>query len=194
MADRGWAATNGRAGAGVLQREQQEFLEVLDSMLAAEAGQERFLGDLVGGGVDATVRFLSTQARLAYQYFSTQKYGCYCGKGTECNHVKDNLDRCCLQHDRAYGAVGVNDTVDMWTPLGFRRSRQADLALAACASRTRYEWHWYGPAAAAYREALIFIFTTRADIALALEALPSCIKDNATLPLWEASRLLSACG
>ena len=147
----------------------------------------------IQGAIRAALRYLATQARLAYRYFSTQKYGCFCGKGTECLTPKDHLDRCCLEHDRAYNRVRVNITVDMWTPLGFRLSRPADLALVSCAARTRWDAHWYGPAAAAYREALILIFTTRAEVAAGLESLPNCIKNNGSVSVWDVDRLLAGC-
>ena len=187
--------------------ERQEFLEILETMTppAADRGElaeatrpvvvaeEQFLGDLLGRGLEATLQFLASQARLAYQYFSTKRYGCFCGKGTQCSHPKDALDRCCLDHDAAYGRHGVNTTIDMWTPRGFILSRPADLALVACAGRTRWDPHWYGPAAAAYREALILIFGTRAKVAATLATMPPCIRDNAKVPLWEVGQLLSTC-
>jgi hypothetical protein len=187
--------------------EQQEFLEILRTMTvpAADRGEimqvtrpvavmeEQFLGDLLGRGVEATLQFLATQARMAYRYFSTQQYGCFCGKGSQCSHPKDALDQCCLTHDHGYGRHGVNTTIDMWTPRGFILSRTADLDLVTCASATRWDSHWYGPAAAAYREALVLIFSTRAKIAATLAAMPPCIRDNGKVPLWEVGRLLSTC-
>jgi hypothetical protein len=203
MCDCGGKGTVKRARAG----EQQEFLEILQTMTvpAADRGEimeatrpvavmeEQFLGDLMGRGVEATLQFLATQARMAYRYFSTQQYGCFCGKGSQCAHPKDALDRCCLAHDSGYGKYGVNTTVDMWTPRGFVLSRQADLDLVDCASRTRWDPHWYGPAAAAFRESLILIFSTRAKVAATLSAMPPCIRDNGKVPLWEVGRLLSTC-
>lgn len=203
MCDCGGKGTVRRARAG----EQQEFLEILQTMTvpAADRGEimeatrpvavmeEQFLGDLMGRGVEATLQFLATQARMAYRYFSTQQYGCFCGKGSQCAHPKDALDRCCLAHDSGYGRYGVNTTVDMWTPRGFVLSRQADLDLVDCASRTRWDPHWYGPAAAAFRESLILIFSTRAKVAATLSAMPPCIRDNGKVPLWEVGRLLSTC-
>ena len=147
----------------------------------------------IPSAVAASLHYLATQARLAYRYFSTQKYGCFCGKGTLCPAPTDNLDRCCLEHDLAYNRAKVNLTIDMWTPLGFRLSRTADLALVNCAAATRWDFHWYGPAAAAYREALILIFSTRAEVAQALESLPSCIKNNGSTPVWDVDRLLARC-
>jgi hypothetical protein len=147
----------------------------------------------IQSAVAASLRFLATQARLAYRYFSTQKYGCFCGKGTLCQAPIDKLDECCLAHDRAYNAVKVNVSVDMWTPLGFRLSRTADLALVSCAAATRWDAHWYGPAAAAYREALILIFSTRAEVAQSLESLPGCIKNNGITPVWNVDGLLARC-
>jgi hypothetical protein len=141
----------------------------------------------------SVLRYLAEQAQRAYRYFSTQKYGCYCGKGTECTVPIDNLDRCCQQHDRDYSAQRLNVSIDMWTPLGFRLSRAADLRLADCAARTRWDLHWYGPAAAAYREALIVLFRTRAWIAGQLEGLPACVRNNGRIPLWDINGLMAAC-
>ena len=190
--------------------ERQEFLELLETMTGpgtsrGEVGEimeatrpvvvveEQFLGDLLSRGLEATLQFVANQARLAYRYFSTQRYGCFCGKGTQCSHPKDALDRCCFDHDAGYGKHNVNTTVDMWTPRGFILSRQADLALVECAGRTRWDRHWYGPAAAAYREALILTFGTRAKVAATLAAMPPCIRNNDKVPVWEVGRLLSAC-
>jgi hypothetical protein len=102
--------------------------------------------------------------------FHEQRYGCWCGPGNVCTEVRDAIDACCKEHDVAYARLGVTSgtpgpgQVDMWSPEGFKRTMFADAGLVACTQLTKLDLHPYGPAAAAYREGVAFIFGTRAAI------------------------------
>jgi hypothetical protein len=107
--------------------------------------------------------------------FTEKRYGCFCGPGHVCETPIDTLDRCCQAHDLAYDKVGVSSTagpgqVDMWTAEGLMRTEDADAELVACSTKTFFEWHWYGPAATAYRVFVALIFGARVLAAKFLRA------------------------
>ena len=162
----------------------------IDSELEAELVLEEYEAEL-----GSVLRFLAMEAQRAFRYFSTQKYGCFCGAGTVCGSPIDAIDECCRRARRGLHQGGlVNVSIDMWTPLGFRRSRAADLRLVDCVARTRWDAHWYGPAAAAYREALIVRFRLRAWIASQLRArCPYASRTTQSIPLWNVDRLVATC-
>jgi hypothetical protein len=112
-----------------------------------------------------------SQIPMLRRMFHEQRYGCWCGPGNVCTETRDAIDACCKEHDLAYARLGVTSgtpapgQVDMWSPEGFKRTMLADGALVACTQITKLDLHFYGPAAAAYREGVALIFGTRAAIA-----------------------------
>jgi hypothetical protein len=119
------------------------------------------------------------QLDQARRMFQEQRYGCWCGPGNVCTHTVDAIDECCKAHDLAYAAAGVTSDdppppgkVNMWTIDGLKRSMRADADLVTCTQATKYDLHFYGPAAALYREGVALIFGLRAAAAAAAAALP----------------------
>lgn len=111
------------------------------------------------------------QLQIAKRMFQEQRYGCWCGPGNVCTTVTDKIDACCKRHDEAYARAGVTSgsgpSVNIWTVEGLKRTRAADLELVRCTQATLWDWHWYGPAAHAYRTGIAFIFGARAAAASA---------------------------
>lgn len=113
-----------------------------------------------------------SQLEMMRRMFEEQRYGCWCGPGNVCDRVTDDIDSCCKRHDQDYGAANATSDdpappgkVNMWTIEGLKATMVADLRLVACTQATKYDFNFYGPAAAAYREGVALIFGLRAAAA-----------------------------
>jgi hypothetical protein len=113
-----------------------------------------------------------SQITMLKRMFREQRYGCWCGPGNVCDGVTDRIDACCKRHDLDYAAAGVTSEdpappgqYNMWGIEGFKRTMVADARLVACTQATKYDWRFYGPTAALYREGVALIFGMRATIA-----------------------------
>jgi hypothetical protein len=127
---------------------------------------------------DATLRDrLLSQVKMLRRMWSEKRYGC-CGPGNVCDDVRDDIDSCCKQHDLDYARLGVTSgpssatAEDMWSSEGLKRSGFADLRLVACTQATKFDFHFYGPAAWLYRDMVALIFGGRAAIAATLRLNP----------------------